>query len=316
MNVADSLCYPVRSSILVSPEPTRAPSIDVPTPPAPGPTLPPANENLRVLSPYQLVYTLSEYSVPFRSELLEVVEVTRLYLDDFFGDEFQDDGDLLKLLTIFLDTSFDFGVPIPIEYESSAVFDPDQSSASLPAVEDLDAVLFRAFQGENLEGYIGMLQALPTSNQFSKTIDVEITEPSIGDSLVDQNTSATRDLTTATVAMAGTSGLLLILAGAVLMRRNSDDGENDDDSEDEDSITGAKPCNTIGGETATTAADWSLDQMAVPIIVRPYGSDTKKHVLEDAAAAADYHESKSAEDDVSSLCHPLSHRGNRTQLQR
>jgi hypothetical protein len=290
--------YPVDAFRFVifldTPEPTPTPSDDGPTAPAPGPTLPPASENLRVLTPYQLVYTLSEYRVPFRSELLEVVELTRLYLEGYFKDEFEDDGDLLEFLTIFLDTAFDFGEPIPVEYESSAVFDPE-STSSLPTVQDLDALLRTAFEGENVEGYIGMLQALPSINLFSKTIDVEITEPSIGDSLADQNTSATRDLTTATVAMAGTSGLLLIIAGVVLVRRNP---EQEDDSEDEGSITGAKPCHTIGDETTTTAAALSFDQMSVPMIRHQNRSKMKEN---------EECEESEADDDISSLCHPYSY---------
>jgi hypothetical protein len=287
-------------STTVTLEPTIAPTEDLPPSPAPNPTMPPASQNLRVLSPYQLVYTLSESRVPFRSELVAVVELTRLYLDSYFKDEFQEDGDLLEILTIFLNTAFDFGEPIPVEYESSAVFDPE-SSISIPTVEDLDAVLISAFEGSNLDGYLGMLQALPPQNLFSKTVDVELTEPSIGDPLVEQNTSSQRDLSTATAAMAGTSGLLLIIAGAVLMRRRP---ENEEESEEEGSILGAKPCNTISDETTTTEATWSCDQMTVPISRRPNNNNDDPK---------DYHNGHEACDDISPLYNPLGRRNRRSR---
>jgi hypothetical protein len=263
------------------------------------PTLPPATENRRILSPYQLVYTLSESRVPFRSELLEVVEVTRIYLDGYFKDEFQEEGDLQELLTIFLNTAFDFGEPIPIVYESSAVFDPE-SSTPVPTIEDLDAVLISAFEGSNVEGYLGMLQALPTQNLFSTTVDVELTEPSIDNPLVKQRTSAPRDFTTAAATLAGTSGLMLIIAGAVLMRRRR---ENEEDSEEEGSILGAKPCNTVSGETATTAAAWSFDQLTVPISRYYTNSDDPE----------DDHDENGASDDISSLCNPRTRRNGRSR---
>lgn len=260
--------------------------------PAPGPTLPPSAANLRVLSPYQLVYTLSEYRVPFRSELLEVVELTRVYLQDYFFAEFEmnDGSGLEEFLTIFLDTAFDFGDPIPIEYESSAVFNED--SDDIPSTSALDDVLGSAFEGNNLEGYVGMLQSLPNQNLFSKTLSVELTEPTIGDST--RATPAERGVTTAAAAMAGTTGLLLILAGAILRRRHSQDGDEDSEDEDE-SFSGKRTAATV-----TVDSRSSLDQMIVPIV------QTFKSIPEGREYRGDNdHEEDDGDDSVSSMCNPL-----------
>ena len=220
-----------------------------------------------------------------------MVELTRVYLQDYFFDEFEmnDDSQLEEFLTIFLDTAFDFGEPIPIEYESSAVFDED--SDDIPSMSALDDVLESAFEGNNLEGYVGMLQALPNQNLFSKTLSVELTEPTIGDST--RAAPAERGVTTAAAAMAGTTGLLLILAGAILRRRHAQD-EIEGSDDEVASFSGKR---TIA--TATVDSRSSLEEMIVPVV------RTFKTIPEGRPYRDDRDEEIDSDGSISSMCNPL-----------
>lgn len=191
-----------------------------------------------------------------------MVELTRVYLEDFFDQIYQESTTamLSEFLTLFTGSEFDFGQPIVIYYTSSAVF--DRMSSTVPSMEDLDAELASAFEGENLNGYVSMLQALPTSNVFSTTESVEFRlgeMPASAPGTSKRNESAERDITTATAAMAGISGLLIIAAGIILVRRRNQEEEYEENA----SLTG-KPPGTIAGETYATAAAWSEDDMSIP----------------------------------------------------
>jgi hypothetical protein len=153
----------------------------------------------------------------------------------------------------------------------------------------LDDVLESAFEGNNLEGYLGMLQALPAQNLFSKTLLVELTEPSIGDST--SGIPAERGVTTAAAAMAGTTGLLLILTGVLLRRRHAQ--SEAEDSEDENGSFSGK--RTIA--TATIDSHSSLEQMIVPI-VRTFRSIPEGRQYQDE-------EDDGCDNSVSSMCNPL-----------
>jgi hypothetical protein len=219
---------------------------------------------VQLLTPYILDYSVTDERIPFRSEYLEVVELTRVYLEGFFVERYQDSTTeiLIEFLTLFTGSEFDFGQPIVIFYTSSAIFDP--LSSSIPSVDDLDAELASAFAGENLNGYVSMLQALPTSNVFSTTESVEfevgdMTASSSSSGPTEPSESIERDVTTAAAALAGLSGLLVIAAGVLLVRRRNQEEEYDENA----SLTG-KPPGTVAGETYATATGWSEDDMSVP----------------------------------------------------
>lgn len=203
---------------------------------------------------------------------MEVVELTRVYLEGFFIDIYGDSSTetLSEFLTLFTGSEFDFGQPIAIFYSSSAVF--DATSSSVPSVEDLDENLASAFQGENLNGYVSMMQALPTSNVFSTTasVDFELTGGMRDVEATQPPESSERNVTTAAAAMAGTSVFLLFVACLMLKRRRNEDDEYDASA----SLTG-KPPGTIAGETYATATEWSVDQMSVPVArsFDPYEDD-------------------------------------------
>lgn len=166
---------------------------------------------------------MTEDRVPFRSEFLEVVDLTRTYLDGFFKDTYGEiEGiDFEELLTTFLGSSFDVGRPVSIDYESSTVV--RSSSLTIPTVTELDKTLSSAFGGENLNGFIGMLQSLPPQNLFSTTIFVNQTKPSNGVSISLNSTGQTNetestDSRLATTA-AGASMVMLVLAVLILARK-------------------------------------------------------------------------------------------------
>jgi len=169
-------------------------------------------------------------------------------------DEFEETG-LTKLdefLTVFKDTSFNFGEPIGIGYESTAVF--DEESTVVPTIEMLDRVLATAFNGNNLNGFIGMLQALPPQNVFSTTVFVNQTESSSqGAQSVRRKQNQKERVATAAGAVAGAAAILMITAGLVYFKRRKEDQNTGIVTVHKDSEENY----TVAGETYTGA--WSVD---------------------------------------------------------
>ena len=159
--------------------------------------------------------------------------------------------DLDEFLTVFTGSSFNFGEPIYIEYLSTAVF--DSTSTVVPSVEILDELLSTAFEGENLNGFIGMLQSLPPGNVFSTTIFVSQVEAGQTES---SSSSQRQAKTTATAGVvAGASAIILLLAGFVYYKK-----QDYDEEEDACEFKKSDACEslTVSGETYTGA--WSIDQ--------------------------------------------------------
>ncbi len=236
-------------------EPTLLPSATAPTSSPDG-----QQDTVQLLTPYILDYIVTDERIPFRSEYLEVVELTRVYLEGFFVERYQDSSTaiLSEFLTLFTGSEFDFGQPIVIYYSSSAVF--EAMSTAIPTVADLDAELASAFEGENLNGYVSMLQALPTSNVFSTTSSTEFRVGEMPTSDTSQSSeSPERNITTAASALAGLSGILIVAAGIILVRRRNQGEEYEENA----SLTGKSP-GTVAGETYATAAGWSVDEITAP----------------------------------------------------
>lgn len=63
-----------------------------------------------------------------------------------------------------------------VTYRSIALFDPD--SPQIPSRVELEEALFIAFQGVALDGYLGMVQALPVSNLFTTTTEIFLLQSS------------------------------------------------------------------------------------------------------------------------------------------
>ena len=232
----------------------------------PSSSLPNDGDALRPLTPYTLLYTVTDDKrPPFRSELLEVVELTRIYLDRYFFSRYESTEltTLSKVMTLFTNTAFEFGEAIPIEYESIAVF--ESSSILIPNTGDLDDILVSAFEGDNLDGYIGLLQSLPPSNMFSSTKFANLVE------MVDENPSEKSEesedvseksmaqtITLAATVIGGTAGLMLLLASAMILRRRTRHGNDG-------SVSGSKSGGTIAGETYATRGSRQDDRMLRPI---------------------------------------------------
>ena len=210
-----------------------------------------------------MIYTITDDKrPPFRSELLEVVELTRIYLDRYFISRYESSEltNLSKVMTLFTTTSFEFGEAIPIGYESSAVF--ESSSILIPNTGDLDDILVSAFEGDNLDGYIGMLQALPQSNMFSSTIIVNLVE-TVDESSSEKSEDTSENtlaqtITLAATVIAGTAGLMLLLASTILFRRRTHHGSGG-------SVSGSKSIGTIAGETYATRGSRQDERMLRPI---------------------------------------------------
>lgn len=184
------------------------------------------NDITGLLTPYTIRYTVTnEERPPFRSELLDVVELTRVYLDNYFSAYYRNSErtNLETVMTLFTNIGFEFGEPIRIDYDSKVVI--DASSVSVPNKEDLDSILLSAFEGEYLDGYIGLVQALPSSNIFSSTQYVKIGQmieesPSLrfGDT---STTSIAKNMTLGAIVVGGAVGLILIFASTRLYRRQT-----------------------------------------------------------------------------------------------
>jgi hypothetical protein len=212
----------------------------------------------RHLTPYGLEYTVTEDDrIPFRSELLEVVEVTKEYLNRFFEDHFEGEGDIIldEFQTIFTDTESDFGDPVYVAYKSSAIFNP--SSSSIPTTQELDTTLTEAFQGQNLDGYLGMLQALPPNNLFSTTtfvMNTEVREKTRSSSAAEnkgprpRHSNSTSGSTATAGIAAGVTGLTLMAAAGLVHRRKAGPSTRRD--------LATPDCDIA---TVTTGI-WSLDQ--------------------------------------------------------
>ena len=205
------------------------------------PENPPSGDDITgLLSPYTILYTVTgEERPPFRSELLEVVELTRTYLDNFFLSNYKNSEvfSLSKVMTLFTSTAFEFGEAIPVEYESKAIF--EASSILIPDKEDLDNILASAFQGDNLDAYIGLLQALPPSNIFSSTEFAKLTQTTEENSILkygvaSENTLA-RNLTLGSIVAGGVAGLILI---SFATRRNRRQRERNGFAKSSTSLTG------------------------------------------------------------------------------
>jgi hypothetical protein len=222
---------------------------------------------------------------------MEAVEVTSSYLSGFFIDQFADsDMTLLEeFLTLFVNPG-DFGQPIPIEYESTAVF--DNSSAVVPGVAMLDRTLESAFEGANLNGFIGMLQALPPGNVFSTTIFVNKTDtPGM---MVRSSSSNSRAGATTAGAVAGAAGFALLVAGLVVSKRRqgSDAGRDGPTKKSSGTVSGNE---TVAGETYM--GGWSIDQASE---TQPFQSYTDQEQVDFRMVDEDIEDDASEGEDTTS----------------
>ena len=238
--------------MLPSSPPTISPTRTGGTDPTSSPT---TGGSMQHLTQFALEYTVTEDDrIPFRSELLEVVELTRAYLATYFQDIYEDNNDvtLTEFITVFTDTQSDFGDPVYIAYRSSATF--EVLEGDIISVQELDSQLKEAFLGRNLDGYLGMLQALAPNNLFSTTAfvtQVNVREQqqsltAVAAVGIRTKTSVNGQNAMAGVA-AGVTGLTLIGAVGLFYRRQP-------------GASNERPLEKYDGDaTSFTTGTWSLD---------------------------------------------------------
>ena len=223
-------------------------------------------------TPYTIIYTVTDDErPPFRSELLEVVELTRIYIDRYFSSNYETSEltNLKEVMTIFKDSGFDFDEGVLVEYESKAVL--KSSTVILPEKEDLDSILVSAFKGENLDGYIGMLQALPPSNMFSSIEHVKlilmVEENRTRESRKTSKNVMAKSMTLGAIAVGGLAGLVLIFASSRVLRRRSHHNDR--------SIFRSKSSSTSTSETFPTRCSRENERMFRPICEELYDDATE-----------------------------------------
>ena len=131
-------------------------------------------EGRQDLSPYLILYNVTNDTVPFTSDYIAVVNLTDVYLRDYFIKIFSgvNFATLDFFETMAVNAEYRRGEPIQMEYNSTAFFDTD--SLNIPSTLDLDVLLKQAFQGQNGENYTLLLQDyLNETNPFSTTTSVQ-----------------------------------------------------------------------------------------------------------------------------------------------
>lgn len=191
------------------------------------------------LTPFALLYDLVTPRQASRTELAELTDVTRKYLEDFFFDEFEGstftylDDFITKMVT----STFVTGVPYVVDYSSTARLNP--FSSVFPSTEQLDESLIIAFSGENLVEYTRRV-----ADEISITNVFRGAAVYLGDDVVrvskDSGTSA------ATIAAAAVAATLLV-AGVAIYKKRQNEKEGGDGKDFH------KPAGdvTIAGETYT-----------------------------------------------------------------
>jgi len=124
------------------------------------------------LAPWVLQYTTNNTNVPFTKDIAQVVNVTDMFLSDYFFDLFGrvNFATLDDFMVMFVNSEYSRDGPNEIQYSAVAFF--DKESATIPQANDLDVLLRQAFVGASLANYTQLVRALPTDNPFSTTSKV------------------------------------------------------------------------------------------------------------------------------------------------
>lgn len=97
--------------------------------------------------------------------------LTEDHVTPFYESGFDDDElvTYFSSSTVLQNTEFNFGEPVGITYVSTLVFTQD---SFVPREAEVEALITRAFSGNNLNTYVNQLTSLPPSNLFSTTSEV------------------------------------------------------------------------------------------------------------------------------------------------
>ena len=158
-----------------------------------------------VLDHFALQYSVEKFGEPTADDLADLTSVTDAYVMGFIA-EFYVGADVLlaSVDTVFVSFSMEHGGFITTEFKSTATF--LLGSPIIPSATELNLVRADSFSAENLSGYVGMLNQLPTSNVYASTISVNSDRGPLED---DKRRNAT--------AIAGGSAAVVILIAGFLM---------------------------------------------------------------------------------------------------
>ena len=207
-----STMYPSASS-----PPTMYPSTGSPsTGPVPTlvPTMQGTGSSSAKLTPYTLFYSISQSRLPNDIEIEEVEKMTSDFIEAYFDQRF---SDLVNMTTTMVDTRFNIGRPLEIDYQSNGFF----TSPLPPPLSELDMILEAAFNGNSLDMYTQMIRDLPSDNIFSTTAAVSFQQNNDGGiaTLPDGTRSSSLKKSTTGIVVASVSGaLLLVLVGSLLAK--------------------------------------------------------------------------------------------------
>ncbi|KAG7358563.1 hypothetical protein IV203_015152 [Nitzschia inconspicua] len=253
---------PIEAPPTVSPSPTsfgeapseQAPSAtnspDEPTQFTPSPT---SEDSVAVTLPaFALAYDVPNLRQPIREELDALEAVTNLYLETFFFNEF--DGNSFTVLDDFitelLEASFTQGLPIEVDYLSTARFNP--FSTIMPSAAQLNTALIEAFTGVNILKYEAFLnEELPNGNVFIGSTVIFLQEAG------NESPNTTRSGIGITGITAAAVAFTLLAAGFVLYKRRQDAVEPDKLNKADGTIAGE----TFTGETYDGTASVSAASM-------------------------------------------------------
>ena len=184
--------------------------------------------------------------MPGVSDLLELTDVTRRFLESFMFEEFSSFTTMTTLddfITKRITSSFMMDGPIVVDFMSFARF--DEFSQIIPEPLQISEAVEMAFQPgtDSIKEYLEMLKSeLPPTNPFHDTVMIQFR---YGEDLaVDLGRKTNNSTSTgASVGIAAAAvAAVLLSAGIVLYKRRAED-------EDAASFSGKKGDATVAGET-------------------------------------------------------------------
>ena len=124
-----------------------------------------------------------------RNDLVELSRVTSAYLERHFSTLFlKTEYDMVEFTTTLLTHEKKVeSSQVTLKLRSSALFGPD--SFQLPTESLVAKELAKAFSATMVDGYLGMVQALPRKNIFSSTLDVRMDFEKLPDSTKNRTTA-------------------------------------------------------------------------------------------------------------------------------
>lgn len=109
-------------------------------------------------SPYLLLYTFVERSIPKQSEVVQVASVTARYINHYLQTQFPD---AVEFQSKLFNSTFQLGQDYEMLYASRGIF--TASSPHLPSNATLQAAIAKAFEPPAVQLYLHELKSLPNN---------------------------------------------------------------------------------------------------------------------------------------------------------